>query len=37
MPDYLLQKIEESDENAVSELTKNEMTEKGQAWAVHLS
>jgi hypothetical protein len=37
MPDYLLQKIEESDESAVSELTKNEMTEKGQAWAVHLS
>lgn len=37
MIDLLLQKMEESDNGAVSELLKNEMTQKGQAWAVHLS
>lgn len=37
MIDLLLQKMEESDNGAVSELLKNEMTQKGRAWAVHLS
>ena len=37
MIDLLLQKMEESDNGAVSELIKNEMIKKGRAWEVHLS
>ncbi len=37
MIDLLLQKMEESDNGAVSELIKNEITKKDRAWTIHLS